>query len=333
MPDSPPEAIAETATLPAVTETPDVNVAESSPAKPEGAETLIDAVQSALKGDQQESSPDSDRDLSPSADPKTEQADEGPIDLDTIGEDLGRYSHKTKRRIQALLDDRREKNLEIERLRPKAQELDKITQFAESARLSQEDLGVIYEIGALIRNDPFKARERLMPIMRQLDELTGNVLPDELQERARLGYVSEEDARRLAQTEARAQYLARAAEEERAAREQQSERAAAESHVRSVSTVASDWEKAKRTTDPDWSVKQARIGELVELEVLKNGFPKTQKAVVDMLDGFHKRVSEEIGRIAPRRPIQPVTGTASTRAAAEPRSALEAAKLALGAVS
>lgn len=332
MPGSPPEEIAETVET-TVTETPDVNAAESSTAEPKGAETLLEAVQSALKGDQQESSPDSDRDLSPSTETTTQTEDEGPIDLDTIGEDMGRYSHKTKRRIQALLDDRREKNVEIERLRPKADELDKITKFAESARLSQEDLGVIYEIGALIRNDPFKARERLLPIMRQLDEMTGNVLPEELQERTRLGYVSEEDARRLAQTEARAQYLAQAAEQERVERERLAERSAAETHVRSVSSVASEWETGKRKTDPDWSVKQARIGELVELEVLKNGFPKSQKAVVEMLDNFHKRVTKEISQFVPPRQISPVTGTASTRAAAEPKSALEAAKLALGAAS
>ena len=336
MPDSPPENEVEVTAADEATK--DVAAESSAATQDQGAETLLESVQAALKGDDKESSPDSERDP-PATEPEPKEtaaeADDAPVDLDAIEGDLKRYHPKTQKRIQALLDDRRASREEIERLRPMAEQFTRIEQYRETSNLTVEDVGVTLEIAALIRNDPFKARERLAPIMRKLDEITGNVLPEALTERARLGYISEEDARVLAATKAENEFRRRQADELQQRQAAQEQARAQENLVRDVSSAATDWETAKKRTDPDWSVKQSRIHELIELEVRRTGqFPDTKAKTIQMLDGIHKRVSDEFAKIAPKpREVRSVTGVASTSAVAEPKSALEAAKRALGMAS
>lgn len=305
----------------------------SSASEPRAAEpSLLDSVKEAIGSKEQ--TPGS-RELDPAdpAAPKVEGAKapdaEAPLGELTAAE-LKAYGPKTQRRMSQLLEQRLAVSTEVEALRPKAQQFEKIEQFAKQNRLSMQDLEVLHEVGALIVGDPDKALERLRPIIAELEKQTGGVLPPDLQERVALGYISKQDAHELVATRNR---LARNTEQTEA---QKQEAAAAEqtrqfkATVDSATTVANEWEAARKGKDPDWPMKQSRIHERIKLAVYETGFPDTKAKVVTMLDGIYADVNKEFKGFAPKpKEVRVATGGASSRATSAPTSALEAAKQAL----
>ena len=316
----------------------DVQAAVSSTSETQGVEqSPVDLVMEALGTTQKESSPDSERDPQDPVEPTSEQATAGEDDAskpelgEITDEELKRYGPKTQARIKQLLDQRHEKHQEVEALKPKAVQYDAIMQFAEASRLSKEDVGSIMELGSLVRNDPEKALQRLAPIVQHLQELTGHILPAEVQERVRLGYISEEDARRLVKSEKSTALTREQLDQARQDQEREAEAAALKELQQTAKTTAESWEAARKRTDPDWQLKQRRIGELTELEVRRNGFPETKAKMVELLDSVYANVNQEMSRLLPRpAAIKPVTGTASAQATSEPKTSQEAAMRALG---
>lgn len=327
------------------TEQPDASAsATSSTADQNGdkAPSLIDSVKEAISKDTGTSpSPEQDPN-DPGATQKpetTEQPEAAKPNPDALGDltedELKRYGPKTQARMRQLLGQRKEANEQAEKLKaelePKAKKFDEIDTYIRNNNLSNEDVGVIFEIGALIRNDPFKALERVQPIYEKLLEITGDVLPAELQERVNLGYISKEDAKVQNRANRQNQFLVnRQTEDQRRAAETEQTRARTQ-HVNMCRESAEKWEATKVGADPDWKLKQPRIQELLKLSVLEKGYPESQAAVVQLLDSIYGRVSEELKQIRPQRPeIKPVTNTASTRGTADPNSLLDAVKTGLG---
>ncbi len=293
-----------------------------------GGESLLDSVDEALKGSEVEASPDS------GAGSETESAQPPPAE-DPLGEitdeELNRYGPRTQRRIKQLLASRSELTAEAESLRPKAQSFDKIDEYIRQSRISNEDFAVLLEIGALVRNDPFTAYERLSAITAQLAKVTGHELPPDIQERVRLGYLSEEDARALVTSRNKAALVEQRAQEQTQQSQEEQRRTRVTAHVQTCRSTANQWEARHKATDPDWDQKQSRIGELIELEVYRNGYPPTQEQVVAMLDGFLKQVNGEFARFRPKpKEVRPTIGSASPRAgAAEPKTLMDAVNAAL----
>lgn len=315
----------------------DVQAAVSSTTETQGVEqSPVDLVMEALGSTQKESSPDSERDPQDPVEPTSEQAQAGEDDAkqelgEITEEELKRYGPKTQARIKQLLDQRHEKHQEVEALKPKAAQYDAIMQFAEASRLSKEDVGSIMEIGSLVRNAPEKALEKLVPIVQHLQELTGQVLPADVQERVRLGYISEEDARRMVRSEKSTALTREQLEQARQDQERANEAAALQELQQSAKSTAETWEATRKRTDPDWQLKQRRVGELAELEVRRNGFPESKAKMVELLDTVYAQVNQEMSRLLPRpKAVTPVTGTASAQATSEPKTSQEAALRALG---
>lgn len=306
--------------------------ATSSPQQEDGGESLIDSVQEALKAGskQEESLPSGTGSADPAA-PTKEAAAEDPLG-ELTDEEMKRYGPKTQRRIRQLLGARTELTSQIEDLTPKAKAFDTIDQYIKTNGLTNEDVAVLLEIGALVRNDPFKAHERFSAITAELSKVTGHTLPPDLAERVRLGYVSEQDAREIVQARNKAALAERRVAEttERSQAEQQRQRVSG--LVQMSRSTANEWESRHRATDPDWGMKQGRISELIRLAVYENGYPEHPEKVVQMLDGFLKQVNEEFARFKPPpREVRPVTGSAARTAnsSAPPKSFMEVVERAL----
>lgn len=296
-----------------------------------------DLVFEALGMASEEKSPGSEQDQTDPAEPtadeaKAEDAEATPKPLEEITpEELKKYSPKTQARIQQLLDQRLEKHNELEALRPKAQQFEALEEFATTHKLSMTQVAESVELAGLVNQKPEEALQRLLPVVQHLMKVTGQVLPEDIQERVRLGYIGEEEARRLVKAETaaqRASAVAKETAEEAAAREQANE-------IRELQRTATDtadkWESSRKRNDPDWPLKSQRVGELIKLEVYEKGFPKTPDAIVKMLDGIAEKVTAEYSRFTPRpKEVRPVTGTAATAANSEPKSSKEAALRALG---
>ncbi|HEY5798480.1 MAG TPA: hypothetical protein VIU82_26045 [Bosea sp. (in: a-proteobacteria)] len=325
---------------------PDTNLdastaSDSSTEANQGAQkSPSDLVFEALKLTEKESSPDSEQDPSDPADTqegaeaKAEDAEAAPkADLGEITpEELKKYGPKTQERMQQLLSHRHELRTELEAVRPKAQQFEAIEEFAASSRISMKQVGDAIELAALANSDnPEAALDKLIPIVQQLMQTTGRTLPDDIKERVRLGYIGEEEAKRLVRSEAEATRAKEAAAREREERESQAE-ANRLANLKTMSeTTAADWEAARKRSDPDWQSKQSRFGELIKVEVYENGFPQSKEAVVKMLNGIATKVDADFARFTPRaREVRPITGAASTKAISEPRTSQEAALMALG---
>lgn len=306
--------------------------AASSPAADGGA-SLLDSVSEALKGSEQETSPASETDAVDKAAPTdaaAEKAAEDPLG-EITDQELSRYGPKTQRRIKDLLAQRAEVNKQLEAVRPKAESYEKIDQFISENGLTNDDVAVVFDLAALIKKEPAKAYDRLQSLVANLGKAIGHELPPDLQERVRLGYLSEEDARELSKAKARNALTEQQIQERDAKAKEDSERRRIEGHVTSCRDTANKWEASRKSTDPDWNEKQQRIGELIELEVYRKGYPQTQEGVVKMLDGFLDQVNKEFSRFKPRpKEVRPLnSGSASSRATAEPKTLMEAVEQAL----
>jgi hypothetical protein len=338
MTGSPPEAEPIEAD-PAEVSQPDAqdSAVPSAAAEGEGEKSLLDSVTAALGSQEKGQSPSPERDP---ADPAAPQAVEGqqPNADDPLGEltdeELKRYGPRTQRRIEFLLHKRKEAEQKAEVLEPKAKAYDQIADFAKQNRLTQDEVGIILELGADIRNNPEKAFERLTPIYRKLAESVGAVLPDDLQEKVDLGYMTKDSAAELAKLRSTTSRNEMRLKEQSEQTEQERQRQVDLAHVGECRKTANAWEAARKGSDPDWNLKQEEIGRRVRLAVLENGYPQSQDGVTRMLDGILTDVNSWLGRLRPK-PVErrPVIGTASSRSNAEPKSALEAAELALGARS
>lgn len=319
----------------------DANTApESSTEANQGAQkSPSDLVFEALKLTEKESSPDSEQDpndpavTQEGAEAKAEDAEAAPkAELGEITpEELKKYGPKTQERMQQLLSHRHELRTELETIRPKAQQFEALEEFAKVNSLSMTQVAEVVEVLALHKRDPAEFVRRARPMLAQAERDAGLTLPDELEERRRLGYIGDEDARRLAQSEAAAKRATEAAERERTERESQAE-ANRLANLKTMSeTTAADWEASRKRSDPDWQSKQSRFGELIKVEVYENGFPQSKEAVVKMLNGIATKVDADFARFSARpREVRPITGAASTKASTEPKSSKEAALMALG---
>jgi hypothetical protein len=308
----------------------DVNTStESSAAENEtqGASSMLEAVQSALK-------PEAESDASPAPEPsgsKTSSSDpeksEKPVEEGDLSEDERKsLKPKVAKRIESLLNDRTSLRREVDGLKTKAADFDKFIGFVQGANLSTDDMNNGFEIMALLKSDPTKAWEKLQPIVATLQQIVGESLPTDLAEKVRLGYINEADAKELARAQNQLRFRDGQAEEARQRETQDKAQRETQALVGSVSNAASDWERTKAKSDPDWHLKSARIHELMKLSVYEAGYPKSSDEVSKRLNDAHEQVTKELRKLNPRpKAINPVLGASSNpRSVAEPKTMLEA---------
>lgn len=323
-----------TATAQADPQVSDVSAPEvSSTAETQGEKSLIETVQAALEKGEKESSPGSDPVVEAAASTTTDTTatpEDEPLG-EITDEELKRYAPKTQRRIQHLLQERHDWEEKATAASEKAERFDQIVGFAEAHRLSNEDVAATFEIAALMKNEPDKAYEKVLPIFLHLSQLTGNVLPPEVQEKVNLGYLPEQDARELVRLKTQTAL----SEHRFAERERQSAAAQAAASQQTLVTectnATAEWESKRSANDPDWSSKKDLVLKFARAEIAEKGFPRSKTDMVTLLNSIATEVDQQVSRFRPApRAVTPATGSSSARASAEPTSAVEAAMLALG---
>lgn len=297
---------------------------------------MLAAVKAALKPKEEKPS-DSDE---PGSKPEEAAADpdakkegaEGEADPDALTEEeTAHLRPKTRKRIENLVRDRKERDDKIAAIEPKAQQFDQIRSFVDEAGLTKDEVNQGFAVMRDLKRNPLEAYQRLKPIVAQLAAMFGEGdLPEDLRQDVATGRITEQRAQELVTARSHSSLATENAKQDR-------ERQAAEAHRQNVDDVAgavAAWENSK-ATDPDWKLKQPRVIELVELSVIRrqrtdpNWFPTKVEALKLSQDAL-AQVEKEMKAFAPRpRAVIPVTDAGSTRSVAKPTSALEAAKLAL----
>lgn len=305
------------------------DAADTPAAEPEtGPKSMLDAVEAALDG-KQEKSPVSESGLDAEGKPKAPVADKDAEELTPEEERL--LPRKTQKSIERFRSQIGGMKQQLTELGPKAEGYERLVSFVAKANLTSSDLDNTLEIAALVRNQPEKAYEKLVPIMVELQRQIGLVLPDDLKKDVEQGYITEERAREISSLRARGQLTEAQMTEERNRSVAQQQHEQLQSLVSTVAQSATDWENAKAKSDPDWNLKKDRVAELVELDMARRQrkdagwFPKTAQEAIDMSEAALKRVNEELARIGrpARREIKHVTGSASQSSRPKPKSMLD----------
>lgn len=302
----------------------------SSPEKP--GVTMLDTVKAALEpkaATPAVEKPDAPATPDPASDPKDEELSE---------DELKQLSEKTQKRFRYLTTALKAKDTEVASLSPKAKEYDNLHAWVRSQNLSDAEVRGTLEMTGLLKNNPRAALERLRAVVRATEQVVGEILPPELQQRVDQGFLTVEDAKAQARATAEARMAtARAtalADHQRQTQAVTEQKAATEQTLGAVET----WEAAKAKSDPDWHLKQPEIAKAVKLAILEKAqtlgtpwFPTPTEAVKLSEDAL-KDVNTRFSRFVPKpKAVTPAVGGASSRSASEPKTMLDVVRMAANA--
>lgn len=313
--------------------------ADSSPAEKGDKGDMLTAVKAALEPTT-DKTPESEKQGSesedaPKADADKDGADEDADPDDLTEDELARLRPKTRKRIENLVRERSDRDAKIGELEPKAQNFEKIQRFVDDAGLSKDEVNQGFDVMKNLRNDPLKAYEQLKPIYAQLQQMAGEVLTPDLQEAVQQGQITEAHARELALTRSRAAVNERRYTETEQRQNDTRQREQSQAQVDDVAGAVTAWERTTSKNDPDWKLKQPRLQEKVENEILRRQakepgyFPSKDEAIA-MSKKALESVEAEFKRLAPqRRSMSPAADVGSTRSTPAPKTMLDAVKVGL----
>ena len=189
--------------------------------------------------------------------------------------------------------------------RTDAGEYRKITNFMSTNGLSNEEVVEGFQIMALMKVNPAEAHKKISEYKARLDAIVGEVLPEDLSEKVRDGFIDKDTAKELAALKAQ-QKLA----------EQRQVQAIQDQDLqvrKGIHAAVVNWEQQMKVKDPDWSAKQEMVIDQVKL-MLSAEQPSTPEQALALVERAHSTIRERLARFAPRR--QPVSNVASSTSSA-----------------
>lgn len=286
--------------------------AQSSSAQDATEKTLEDVIRAAAKSEGENPAPESS-DGEASQEPATSEAK--PTETanpEGQAKDEAEVPFHKHPRWQAMLRER-------DTYKASHEQYQQIQSYMTTNELAPEEVAKGFEVMALMRRDPEKALEMLLPYMQSLELVTGRRLPDDLSQRVEDGVVDEETARETARLRIAAD-RARALE----AHQQQAQQQQAQTqNVGAVQAAVRGVEQEFQTSDPDYARKQPFVLDRVRALILAER-PQNADQAVALVRRAHAEISDQLKPMIQRRPVQTVTsGDASTSSRPEPKSLLD----------
>lgn len=302
----------------------DTNTGEaaSSPeaSKPDERKSLLDATRAALtKTDA--SAPSAEKPKSDASVTEGAAANPEGNGKPEANDDSKLPFHKHPRWQQVIAENRS--------LRGDADQYRTIQEFMTVQSLDPQETAEGMIIMGLMKNDPEKAYERLLPHMQRLAEFIGKALPDDLQAKVNEGLIEEEAAKETAK-------LRRQTEVATAHATQLENRNAAQAvarHTQGMKGAVDTWEAQQRKSDPDFGKKAAMVSREVRLMIATKGQPRSAGQAVEYAKAAYKTVTDELNGIlpAPRKTSTAPAATHGSHAAKPvPKSFAEAVRIAAG---
>ena len=194
-----------------------------------------------------------------------------------------------------------------------------ITDFLSDNNISAEEAAEGFQIMALIKNDPVKAREALQPWIDDLDLYAGNTVSQMIFSKDLIKAIWTKR-----QPIQRSRMAAEMAQGREAMMQEQLAKAGQQRQLDDLAAVVTDWEERKRT-DPDYSLKQDEMDDRVKALVSEFGQPQNAEQAIQLVEAAYEAVN---ARHAARRPQKKAVRTASGgnpagNPAADPASVLE----------
>jgi hypothetical protein len=236
-------------------------------------------------------------------------------------------------RFRQVIRERNEYRNMAQEYRPHAEEYRKIESFMQNSNLDPREVAEGFEIMALMKRDPFTARQRMAQYMGYLDQLTGNGgLPQDLNTDLERGYVTEARAREIAALRAHAEFQGQRAAEERTMAMQRQAQAVQAQAIQQQSQAVRAWSQDLAKRDPDYPLIRNDVADKLSLLSLHNEPQTPEQAVAlakqayDSVKGNLKRYRERKQEISPAAADNMTGNSPSSRP--EPKSFLDAVMMA-----
>lgn len=256
-------------------------------------------------------------------------------------EELDSYKPKTRKRIEALLDDRQRLTDENELLKPAAEQMDTLQEFMKERNLSPQNVSELMVVGGLaMSSDPKDLRtalDRVNEFKSQLETQLGEVLPEDLQKKVDEGLMDAASAKEVALSRVDKQRAdARAAAAEDSAKNTQ-ETATADQQAQAaelVQTTIADWQRGKVASDPDYQHKAELLQKEIAYRVQQAGGRVLDKQkALEIAEEAYAEVNKVYKSLTPKaapaakRVVKSKAGSGNM--ASTPNSPLDAAKAGL----
>lgn len=305
-------------------------------AKDEGPTSVLDAIKDAMdkttdEGDGDPSNAEAEeegKDLA-AKDPDPADADKKPADADQDkkpeGDDEKPPPFHEHPRWKAMLKERDELRAQFDGVKGDVEVARNLRDFASNTGLSDVEISDGLRIMALMKENPAAALESMKPYMEALETVTGERLPDDLNNAVDEGAITPELASELARARGETGIA-----QQRVEKAQQTLATNNGAHIgEAVQTWTDQWQQS----DPDASVKLPRVMDRVKVSLMEGFRPQSPQQAIDHVKGIVNEVTKEIEALKPARPARKaITGGGRTpsQAKSEPTSMLEVVQQATG---
>lgn len=247
-------------------------------------------------------------------------------------EELKRWKPKTRKRFEDLQAKYRDASERLEKAESEAGYYRQFVDFLDTNRISQEEANQLFNIGALMKNDPARALELITPYYNELLHVTGNVLPPDLQQQVKQGYLTQAHALEISRSRAMGQ-TNQAIEQERNQYESQRSVRQQQEAVGTMQNALAAWEQKWSSSDPDYNIKKDRVLDRVELMLARASrdrkLPQTVEDAVKLVEKAKADVEAELRQFRPKKKVTTVDGGSSTNSLPEPKDTKDVIRRAL----
>ena len=232
-----------------------------------------------------------------------------------------------KKKIRKLQKEALKYKHEIENLKPSAEIGQQLQNYASSNNLSSEDVVFALDLAAMVaRNDYDGFYKVISPLIRHAQEVTGVVLPQDLQGMVEQQQMTPQMAQEFARTRfERAQY------ENQARQMQQVQQTQQVSQVKdTVQRSVSAFEQRLAAQDPDYKAKADAVRRAAQAMLYERGGRiNNQQEALQIVQAAYNEVNQQYRRInKPSRATAPTPGASNPQtppARTAPKSLMEAA--------
>lgn len=296
----------------------DLNEGTSTSDTSENEPSTFDVIMDAIKPkgeDDDEDDVNSEQDESDNGegnDPKGEKPKSEEDESDEPSADeLKAWKPKTRQRFEKLQAKYRDASEQLEKANVDAGHYRQFVEFLDTNGLDQDEANNLFRIGALMKNDPFAALEAITPYYHQLLEVTGQILPTDLQQQVKNGYLTQAHALEISRSRAMGRVAPEIQREQQQRQQNQQTRQQGQNAANMQSAIAS-WEQKWSTSDPDYGIKKDRVLDRLELKLTRAAregkLPKTVEQAVALAESARREVETDLRQNKPKKPVNTVDG-------------------------
>lgn len=288
--------------------------------------TTLDLVKEAIASTDSSSKTEGnkDKDTTESKDKpdgESKDEDDDSEDEDKLKAAKSQMKADTRERFEKLQKRDFEKKQRIVELEGKLKEVEadagwksNFDGYLRSNNISMDEANVLFDIGALMKNNPQKALEALTPYYNQLLQVTGNILPPDLAQQVKDGYINETHAYQIARQNAQLQHnnvLQQRGQYQQEQTNQENHNKLVNDIQQAINATETKWQKS----DPDYKLKSSRIQDKMKLtwfDMSRTGqMPKSVDEAVQIAERVKKEVEKELRQYSPKRPVSTVNSGGS----------------------